>query len=75
MSIDLPDSLADKAAGFPECSYGVNRATLILKNGRRFSRVLVAWGREIIEIDGKRVEEETDLEFSLNEIADAEPSP
>ncbi len=75
MSLDIPDDCADKAAGFPEYSYGVNRATLILKDGRRIPRVLLAWGGEIVEVDGSRIEEEKKLGFRLVDVIDVEPCP
>ena len=75
MSLDIPDGCADKAVGFPEYSYGVNRVTLVLKDGRRIARVLVAWGGEIVEVDGAHIEEEKELGFNLVDIIDVEPCP
>jgi hypothetical protein len=75
MPLAIPVKLADKAAGFPECSYGASRATLVLKDGRRISDVTLAWGGEIVQLDGQRVEEEKQLGFRLLDIVDVTPWP
>ncbi|MBI5770089.1 MAG: hypothetical protein HZA93_20100 [Verrucomicrobia bacterium] len=75
MSLGIPAKLADKAAGFPECSYGACRATLILKDGRKIFDVTLAWGGDIVRLDGERVEEEKQLGFSLADIVDVVPWP
>ena len=73
MALAIPSALAGKAAGFPESSYGANRVTLILKDGKKITRVTLAWGSEIVQIDGERVEEEKDLGFRLADIVDVVP--
>ncbi|HVU47672.1 MAG TPA: hypothetical protein VHD85_16195 [Terracidiphilus sp.] len=49
--------------------------TLILKDGKRVPWVLVAWGGEIVEIDGSHIEEEKSLGFDLDDVADVESCP
>jgi hypothetical protein len=70
MAISLPDKLADRAAGFPECSYGANRVTLVLADGRRVSEVFLAWGREIVRVGSRQVSREDELDFRVTEIVD-----
>jgi hypothetical protein len=75
MSLEIPAKLVDKARGFGECSYGANRVTLVLKDGSKVSRVTLAWGEEIVQIDGERVEEEKKLGFAMADIVDVLPCP
>ena len=49
VKFDLPEDLADKAAQFPESSYGANLVTLVLKDGRKIPHVSVAGGRSVIK--------------------------
>jgi hypothetical protein len=75
MPLVIPAILADKAAGFPESSYGASRATLILKDGRRIFDVTLAWGREIVKRDGLPIEEEAQLGCSIADVVDVIPWP
>ena len=50
MTLALPQKFADKTIGFPESSYGANRVTLVLADGRRVHEVFLAWGTEIVKI-------------------------
>ena len=70
MTILLPDQLGDKAAGFPESSYGANRVTLIFADGRRVHEVFLASGREIVKIGDKAVSHSDELGFQLTDIVD-----
>lgn len=70
MTLLLPDQLGDKAAGFPESSYGANRVTLILTDGRRVHEVFLAGGREIVKIGGRAVSHSGELGFQLADIVD-----
>jgi hypothetical protein len=70
MTLLLPDKIVDKAIGFPESSYGANRVTLILADGRRVHEVFLAWGREIVKVGDKSVFHSDDLGFHLSEIVD-----
>jgi hypothetical protein len=70
----LPGSLADKAASFPESSYGVSLVTLVLKSGKRVPHVHVAWGSQVI----KATQPDDDAELSNldpQEIADVLSEP
>lgn len=49
VKFNLPSNLADKAASFPESSYGVNMVTLVLRGGKRIPHVHVAWGSQVIK--------------------------
>ena len=73
MPIAIPVKFMDKAASFPESSYGATRVALILKDGRRISDVTLAWGSEIVQLDGEPVEEEKQLGFSLADVIDVVP--
>ncbi|HET8923817.1 MAG TPA: hypothetical protein VFN26_12585 [Candidatus Acidoferrum sp.] len=48
VKFDLPEELAEKAAQFPESSYGANLVTLVLKDARQVPHVSVA-GRSVIK--------------------------
>jgi hypothetical protein len=74
MSLTLPSNLAEKAADYPESSYGASRATLVLKDGRRIFDVTLAWGSEIIKIDGEAVNKKK-LGFGVTDIIDVLPWP
>ena len=73
MAFEIPKALAEKAASFQESSYGACRATLVLGSGERVPDVLLAWGSEIISINGKPVSVLKDLPFELNEVVDVLP--
>jgi hypothetical protein len=74
MTITLPSKLAEKAATFSECSYGACRATLVLKDGKRIVDVTLAWGSELVRIDGEPAEKKK-LDFNANDIVDVLPWP
>jgi hypothetical protein len=44
MNLNLSDFLKDKASEFPESSYGANRVTLILSDGRKIRKCLLDMG-------------------------------
>jgi hypothetical protein len=46
-SVRLPDDLADKVASWPEVRMGVNRVTLLLRDGSRIGGVLVAGNKAV----------------------------
>lgn len=46
------NELAEKILSMPECSHGVNRLRVYLCDGRQIDGVYVAWGREIIRVEG-----------------------
>lgn len=70
MSREIPNNLSDKAASFPESSYGVNRVTLVLRDGRKVEEVYLAWGREIEKIRNRSIKSIQDLDFNITKIVD-----
>jgi len=70
MALSLPNRLADKVAGFREASYGASRVTLVLADGRRIQRVIVAWGHDIVKVGDRTVARPADLEFRIADIVD-----
>lgn len=70
MALTLPEPIQEKVAAMPETSYGANRVTLVLKNGRRVFDVDIAWAAEITRVGGREVKNEQELGFSLREIVD-----
>ncbi len=74
VKFDLPEHLAEKAASFPESSYGATILTLVLKDGTRVPHVHVAWARNVIKATGG---EEESLLSTLNptEIVDVLREP
>jgi len=70
MAPTLSQSLADKAADFPESSYGANRVTLILVDGRRVHQVYLAWGHTIVKVGTKQIRRDGDLDFSPSDVVD-----
>jgi hypothetical protein len=70
MSLEIPNNLSDKAASFPESSYGANKVTFILMDGRRISEVYLAWGKEIVKIRNRSIHNIEDLDFVVSEISD-----
>lgn len=69
----LSETLSSKAATFPECSYGACRATLVLVSGKRVEGVVLAWGSEVVSVNGVKVASQADLSFSLSEVVDVLP--
>ncbi len=70
MSLKIPYNLSNKAAGFPESSYGANKVTLILLDGRKVGEVYLAWGKEIVKIRKRSIHSIEDLDFDISEISD-----
>jgi hypothetical protein len=73
MAISLPRAIKEKVASFPESSYGANRVTLVISNGRRINDVIVAWGSEIVKINNKAVSRPEDIDFQTMDIIDVLP--
>ena len=69
-SLELPEDLGDKAQAFGESSYGANRVTLVLLDGRRVPHVHLAGGRMIVKVGSRQVSTRGDLDFSLGDIVD-----
>lgn len=66
----LPKQIQEKIAAMPETSHGANRVTLILKDGRRISDVVVAWSDEVVKVGGREVKKTEDLGFVFGDIVD-----
>ena len=66
----IPKLLQDKASQMPEIGYGATRVVLILKDGNKIEDVILAWGAEIVRIGEKEIAEDSDLEFSTQNIMD-----
>ncbi len=70
MNPSLPERLAEKTIQFPESSYGANRVTLVLADGRRVHEVFIAGRGEIVKIGTGLVSRPEDLDFRVADIAD-----
>lgn len=70
--MELQKNLSNKAAAFPEYSYGANKVTLFLKGKRKIKNVILASGREIIKIDGKPLNKIHKLGFVAEDIVDVQ---
>jgi len=70
MGVELPEHLREKTYAFPEYSYGANRVTLVLNDGRRIEQVFLAWGTEIVKIKNKKIEKSDELKFRIEDIAE-----
>jgi hypothetical protein len=70
MALSLPDQIAEKTISFPESSYGANRVTLVLADGRRVREVFLASGRDIVKIGSRAVAREDELGFRVTDIVD-----
>jgi hypothetical protein len=69
----LANDHAEKAAYFPESSYGVTTVTLVLGDGRRITNVRLAWGAEIVGIGDSVVNAPAQLDFDIATVRDVEP--
>ena len=73
MPLEIPVRLTERVSLFPESSNGTCRTTLVLKDGRRIFDVTIAWGIEIVQLNGVPVGEEKQLGFRLDDIVDVVP--
>lgn len=73
MTTRLPNDLAEKAACFPETSYGATVVTLVLEDGTHVSNVTLAWGRDIVKVGSCSVQSDAELDFNLGEVKDVLP--
>jgi hypothetical protein len=67
VSANIPDALREKIRSFPESSMGANRVRVRLRDGREFSDVYVAWGKEIVRVGHGKA-----IPFDPSEIEDVE---
>ena len=72
MPLTLPVKLAEKAATFSESTFGACRVILVLKDGEKVFDVTLAWGSEIVKIDGEDIDREK-LGFGVTDIIDVLP--
>jgi len=72
MSIEIPARFTEKAARFPESSYGATTVTIVLTDGRRISDVVLAWGRQIVRVGGMLIDKPEQLGFDLGMVQDVE---
>ncbi len=70
----LPPKLSEKASEFPEHSYGSTLVELILKDGKRIQNVTLAWGTEIVKIDGKKIAGDDNIAFNVSDILEVIPT-
>ena len=61
------DELAEKILAMPEYKQGTNKIRVTLKDGKSIAGVYVAWGREIIKVDGF-----LSMPFDIGDVADVE---
>ena len=64
----LPEFLSEKIDHYPEHHMGVHRVRVLLRDGRSFFPVLVAWGIEIVRVEGSDV-----VPFGTDDLADLYP--
>ena len=55
---------------FRESSHGACTVTLILSSGLRVENVVLAWGAEIVKVEGRPVTLKSDLQFALADVKD-----
>ena len=67
VSTNLPVAIAQRVGDFPEWRMGAQRIKVVLADGRTFSDVYVAWGREIVRVGGYE-----DIPFDASEVVDVE---
>jgi hypothetical protein len=52
VAVYLPEATREQVGTFPETHYGVQTVRVTLADGRVFRGVQVAWGREVVRVDG-----------------------
>jgi hypothetical protein len=65
-SMILPEAIQTKVKRFPNSSYGIKKATLILRDGQQYPGVHIAWSREIVHIEGHEI-----IPFDIADTVDA----
>ncbi|MBK8402494.1 MAG: hypothetical protein IPL29_16055 [Propionivibrio sp.] len=63
----LPDFIKEKVLVMPEYRQGTNKIRVLLKDGRKYIAVFVAWGSEIVKVG-----DSTDIPFDAADIVDVE---
>jgi hypothetical protein len=59
----LPTQLRERVLSFPEIQRGVQRISVVLADGRVFSPVEVAWGSEVLTVEGR-----SEVPFAVDQI-------
>lgn len=67
MPTRFDDRLAEKILAMPEYRQGANKIRVVLNDGRQIGGVYVAWGREVIKVDGF-----SSIPFAIEDVADVE---
>ena len=67
MTNKLPDHIRDKVIEMREYRQGVNKVTVRLQDGRKFSNVFVAWGSEIVKVGNT-----THIPFDAADVVEVE---
>ncbi|HEY3698863.1 MAG TPA: hypothetical protein VGK97_05985 [Spongiibacteraceae bacterium] len=67
MSLFFDDEFAEKILAMPEYRQGANRIKVTLNDGRVFRGVFVAWGREVIRVEGL-----TSIPFEVEDVSSIE---
>jgi hypothetical protein len=73
--IEIPAELAEKAASFPESSYGATTVTVVLTDGRRIADVVLAWAKQIVRVGDVVIDKPEQLGFDLGMVQDVESAP
>jgi hypothetical protein len=50
MAHDLPESITEEILQFPESSMGAHRVKVAPQDGREYSDVYVAWGKNVVRV-------------------------
>jgi hypothetical protein len=63
----LPEAIKERILTFGEYRMGVYKVALVMKDGSRIENVLVAWGSEVVRVEGSE-----DFDIDVASIVDAE---
>jgi hypothetical protein len=70
MGVILPDEIKERVLGFPEWRMGAHRVAVTLRDGSKVRGVLVAWGTEVVRVDGA-----AEIPFDANDVVAVFPDP
>lgn len=48
----IPETLRDEVSALPEYTMGLHRVTVLTRDGRTFTGVDIAWGMEVVRVEG-----------------------
>ena len=63
----LPKNIQEKVIRFPNDGYGTKAVTIFLEDGTAYSKVLVAWSKEVIHASGYE-----DVPFDARKVVDVQ---